>query len=228
LYLQNANGTFTFKEEKVFNQFLSFEDACSVFLDYDHDGDMDLLVCPGGNQYSTNSRELQLRLFKNDGKGNFSLDADAFPNTGMNIGAVIAADFNNDGYTDVFIGARNYPGIYGKDPQSFVFMNDGKGKFKDIALTDNKDIAFIGMVTAAFADITGDNKSDLIIVGEWMYPRIFSFSNNHFVEVKSNLNNLYGWWQSIAVADMNNDGKNDLILGNIGENFYCNPMKRIP
>ncbi|NJE06922.1 VCBS repeat-containing protein, partial [Thermococcus sp. M36] len=69
LYLQNANGSFTLKEEKIFNQFLSFEDACSVFLDYDHDGDMDLLVCPGGNQYPIASRELQFRLFKNDGKG---------------------------------------------------------------------------------------------------------------------------------------------------------------
>ncbi|MDE3253310.1 MAG: FG-GAP repeat protein, partial [Bacteroidota bacterium] len=36
-------------------------------------------------------------------------------------------------------------------------------------------------------------------------------------------NNLFGWWQTLAVADVNGDGLQDLILGNIGENCYIHP-----
>ncbi len=229
LYLQTAAGKFIKKEENAFKPFFEFEDVAVLFTDYDKDGDMDLLICPGGNDHTVNSRELQLRLFKNDGKGNFTLDAAAFPDVGMNISVAIANDFNNDGYPDLFIGARSYPGIYGKDPESYLFVNDGKGHFTDIAKTKNPEIANIGMVTGAlWEDVTGDKQKELIIVGEWMAPRIFSFAKDHFEEVKTNLADKFGWWQSVAVTDVNNDGKQDLILGNIGENFYLNPSAEAP
>ncbi|MEY2918345.1 MAG: hypothetical protein RIS73_2059, partial [Bacteroidota bacterium] len=224
LYLQTINGTFVKKDENAFKQFFEFEDAAVLFIDYDKDADMDLLVCPGGNNHPLNSRELQLRLFTNDGKGNFTLSSTAFPRMNMNIAVAVTNDFNNDGYPDLFIGARSYPGIYGKDPQSYLFVNDGKGHFTDIAQTKNTDIAQIGMVTGAvWEDVTGDKQKELIIVGEWMAPRIFSFNKDHFDEIKTNISDKFGWWQSVAVADVNNDGKQDLILGNIGENFYLNP-----
>jgi enediyne biosynthesis protein E4 len=224
LYIQTLSGTFIKKDENAFKPFFDFEDVAVLFFDFDKDGDMDLLICPGGNNHSLNSRELQLRLFANDGKGNFTLNNASFPNMSMNIAVAIANDFNNDGFPDLFIGARSYPGIYGKDPQSYLFVNDGKGHFADIAQTKNTDIAQIGMITGAvWEDVVGDKQKELIIVGEWMAPRIFSYNNNHFEEVKTNISDNFGWWQTIATADVNNDGKQDLILGNIGENFYLNP-----
>jgi hypothetical protein len=229
LYLQYADGSFKKKEEKVFAPFFEFEDVAVLFFDYDRDNDMDLLICPGGNASPLNSRELQLRLFKNDGNGNFSLDAPAFPNMSMNISVAIANDFNDDGFPDLFIGARSYPGIYGKDPQSYLFVNDGKGRFTDIAQTKNTDIALIGMVTGAtWEDVVGDKKKELIIVGEWMAPRIFSFVKDHFEEIKTNISDKFGWWQTVSTADINSDGKHDLILGNIGKNFYLKPGKENP
>ena len=61
-----------------------------------------------------------------------------------------------------------------------------------------------------------------------MGPRIFSFSGDRFVEIKSDLNNLQGWWQSYRSADLDKDGDQDLVLGNVGENFYLHPDSSRP
>ncbi len=86
---------------------------------------------------------MQLRLYKNDGKGNFTLDAAAFPNNMSNIGVAIAYDFDRDGDLDLFVGGRSVPRNYGVSPSSYIFVNDGKGHFTDIAKTKNPDIASI-------------------------------------------------------------------------------------
>ncbi len=229
LYLQTVDGKFVKKEQKIFQQFIDFEDVATLFFDSDKDGDLDLLACPGGNLESPNSRQYQLRLFKNDGKANFTLDAKPFPNVGVNVSVAIANDFNNDGYEDLFVGGRSFPRIYGIDPPSFLFVNNGKGEFKDIAKTDNPAIANIGMVcNAVWANVTGDNKKELIIAGEWMAPRIFTNNGNKFEEVKTNLEDMFGWWQTVTATDVNGDGKQDLVLGNMGENFYLQPSKEKP
>ncbi|MHA4808496.1 VCBS repeat-containing protein [Flavitalea flava] len=226
IYLQTPSGGFTKKPQPGLELYKDFEDEAVLFFDADQDGDLDLFIGPGGNNNPPDSRQMQFRLFKNDGKGNFTLDPDAFPNNthGMNTAIAVTADFNRDGYADLFIGGRSVPREYGSTPASYLFVNDGKGHFTDIARTKNPDIAGIGMVTGAvWADITGDQEKELIITGEWMAPRIFSFRGDRFEEIRTNLDNLSGWWQTVVAADVNGDGRADLILGNIGENFYLRP-----
>lgn len=224
LYLQEKDGQFEKKPVRDFLQFMDFEDDAVLFFDCDGDGDSDLFVGPGGNNQPPYSRQMQTRLFKNDGKGNFTLDAKAFPQNGMNTGVAAAHDFDKDGDLDLFVGGKSIPREYGLSPTSFIYVNDGQGHFTDMAATKNKDIANIGMVTGAvWADVNGDENKELIITGKWMAPGIFSWSGDHFTEVSSGLKDLYGWWQTIDATDVNGDGKIDLVLGNIGDNFYLHP-----
>jgi len=229
LYLQDGRGGFNKVEQKVFHQFAQFEDGACLFFDADKDGDMDLFVAPSGNIHPEYSREMQCRLLLNDGSGNFSLFGAAFPKMGVNISAAVAEDFDGDGDIDLFAGGRSVSANYGKTPVSFILMNDGSGRFTDVAKSNNPEIAGAGMITAAVAaDVTGDSRKELILAGEWMSPRIFTFTGNRFQEVKSNLGALEGWWQSLAASDMDQDGKTDLILGNFGENFYLHPTPEQP
>jgi len=229
LYLQNGNG-FTRKDQKAFESAAGFEDVAVLFFDCDGDNDQDLFIGAGGNNVPPRTKQLQHRLYKNDGKGNFEIDSLAFPNNDMNISVAIENDFDGDGDLDLFVGSRSTPYKYGVTPSSYLFQNDGNGHFKDVAPMMNMGISAAGMVTGAvWADVSGDNKKELIITGEWMAPRIFSYTNKKFEEqTNTNLNNLYGWWQSIATGDLNGDGKQDLILGNIGENFYLQPDSAHP
>lgn len=215
LYLQDATGKFSKSEQNAFKEFSDFEDIAVVFVDVDADKDPDLYIGSGGNNIGVN-RQLQHRLYINDGKGNFKIDATAFGNNEVNIGAAIAADFDSDGDQDLFVGGRSTPQLYGVTPTSYIYLNDGKGRFKETRIE-------LGMVTeAVWAD------KQLVVVGSWMEPKILEWKNGRMEEVKTNMSDMFGWWQTVTAADLNGDGKTDLVLGNIGENFYLNPTKDQP
>ena len=220
LYLQTANG-FIKKDIPDFKTF-SFNDVTvAFFFDCDNDGDLDLFTGGGGNFASSTSGNFQNQMFLNDGKGNFTLKRGALPIINTNCGAVVPFDYDGDGSMDLFVGSRSVPQNYGENPHSFILHNDGKGNFVDVTARVAPALATIGMVTSAgYADINGDGKKDLIIAGEWMYPHVYSYNGKSFDEIKTGLENMFGWWQSMAIADVNLDGHPDLILGNIGQNFY--------
>jgi enediyne biosynthesis protein E4 len=226
LYIQNIAGEFIKKDEAEFKQYTGFVDGAVLFFDCDKDGDNDLLLCSGGNAAMASSRELQHRLYKNDGKGNFKISGTAFTSNKDNSSMALAYDFDEDGDLDLFVGARCVSGVYGATPQSHIYSNDGMGNFKEMPYDKCKGIIDAGMITGAvWVDVDSDIKNELIVVGDWMAPKIFKYTKGSFIELPTNLSDKMGWWQTIAVADLNGDGKKDLVLGNLGENFYLKPNK---
>lgn len=228
LYLQTAAG-YIKKTEPVFDRFADYEDAAVLFFDCDKDGDQDLFVGSAGNNRDDGSVQLQDRLYKNDGKGNFTYDSLALPKTGTNNAIVAANDIDNDGDLDLFVGSRSISFNYGPDPASYIWLNNGAGQFTDATKQTAPQLETAGLITGAqWVDVLGDSKKELVVVGEWMAPRVFTFENGQLKEAKTNLGNLSGWWQSMASADLDGDGDMDLVLGNIGENFYLQPDSSQP
>jgi hypothetical protein len=74
------------------------------------------------------------------------------------------------------------------------------------------------MVTAAqWADIDNNGYPDLVIAGNWMGIKIYKNNKGVFTQDKQ-LDGYKGWWGSLQIADINNDGKLDIIAGNLGLN----------
>lgn len=225
LLLQRKDNTFKSYGQNVFLQDAQYEDVDALFVDINNDGFQDLYVVSGGNEFPEGHSLLEDRLYVNDGKGNFIRSSGLLPKLYSNGSCIRSADFNKDGFADLFIGSRSMPGNYGLSPISYILKNDGKGKFvMHQSITP-------GMITdAAWSDFNMDGSIDLIMVGDWMGVMIYENSNEAFKELKSveGLANTESWWRSLKLADINNDGLPDIVAGNVGENLKVNPSVEKP
>jgi len=212
LYVQNKIGELTpsnFITEAV------FEDTYAVFIDVDNDNDLDLVVGSGGNFKQARTG---IRIYTNDGNGNFG-EYQIIARINANISSIAPYDFDDDGDIDLFIASLSVPGIYGINPENMLLENDGRGNFTNITDSKAPNTKFIGMTTdAIWEDIDGDNKKDLILVGEWMSPKIFINTGTHLLELSTNLKEYSGLYNTVEGVDLDNDGDIDLVLGNRGLN----------
>ena len=217
LFLQQTDGKF--KQSKEISQDSMYEDVDATWADINNDGNTDLIVASGGNEYYGTDRHLSPRAYMGDGKGNFSINENAFSNIFLNAGCVAVSDFNHDGFPDVFIGGRNVPWNYGEIPLSYLLLNDGKGHFNDVAQTYAPQLSKIGMVTnAVWYDINKDGQNDLLVCCEW--GGIYAFINSNGKFMKRTLTEKSGWWNFILPVDADNDGDIDIIAGNLGLNSF--------
>jgi hypothetical protein len=218
LFIQQPDGSFLQKKEFVFAQDKDNEDVGAAFFDADNDGDLDLVVASGGNQDKPGSPNLLVRLYINDGKGNFTRSFSGWPLISINASCVRPINIDGQGNTDIFIGARSQPGAYGVIPASVLLHNDGHGHFTDVTHTMAPDLLHLGMVTdAQWADVDGDGKKELIVVGDWMPVTILKFKDGQLKKI-SEVAHSSGWWNCVTITDIDGDGHLDLVAGNFGLN----------
>jgi hypothetical protein len=237
LFHNNGDGTFTDVTEKaglagVHPKLGKTWSISAGWFDYDNDGRLDLFVtnyvnwsldtepvCKTGDGIvaycSPNSYTGQPNmLFHNNGDGTFTDVSDAsgvgkYAGKGM---GVVFADYDGDGFTDVFVSNDTY--------RNFLFHNNGNGTFREVgtisgvAYNENgKSIAGMG---ADFRDVDNDGRPDIFVVG--MIGDTFPLYRNRgtdFTDVTSawgiaGLTARMTAWGA-GVADFDNDGWKDLF-----------------
>ena len=229
IWFENQKGNYEIKQtlDSV------HEDAAIAFADIDNDNDLDLYVASGGSEFSENAKELQDRVYINNGKGVFTLVENKLPNNTHSVSSCVKPnDFDKDGDLDFFVGSRIVPGSYPIAPKSYLYENNA-GVLTDVI---GKELEALGMITdAIWQDIDSDGWDDLVVVGEWMPITIFrnnkgkleKFTSN-FTDVNNNKIETNGWWNTIVSGDFDNDGDIDFLAGNQGNNGFIQPKENKP
>ena len=223
LFMQQKDGSYVVSSQgQPFEADKAFEDWGALFFDANGDGRPDLYVASGGYSLLPNSPLLQDRLYINQGGGRFARDVQALPVMLTSTATVRAGDFNGDGRPDLFVGGRLTPRKYPYPTRSYVLRNDG-GRFTDVTEQIAPELAFPGgMITdAIWTDFDGDKRVDLVTVGEWMPIQFYRNDGKRLRDVtkSTGLPRLRGLWFSVAAGDFDNDGRPDIVAGNLGLNY---------
>jgi len=221
LFLGRPDGSFVLGPSQPWADASEADDVGALLFDANGDGKVDLFVAAGGVAYDEGDARLNDRLYLGDGHGGFTLaPPGTLPADGESTAACAAADFDGDGKIDLFVGGRVVPGKWPDTPRSFLYHNVG-GRFEDVTDQLAPGLRHVGMVTAAvWADLDGDGRPDLVLALEWGPIKVFHNTGHGFVDYTDRLGlaGITGWWSALTVADVNGDGRPDLIAGNVGLN----------
>ena len=226
LLLSNS-GKYSMKELTGKPEEMYAEDMGSSFFDADGDGDLDLYVSSGGNEFKTGAMNYQDRLYLNDGKGNFS-GSSSIPMDRTSDACVLPIDIDADGSMELFVGGRQMPGKW-PFPASSRILKFSAGSYIDVTAEVAPDLVDIGMVTDANkADVNNDGNEDLILCGEWMAPTVFINISGKLSIANSGMQKAVGWWNTVEPVDVDNDGDLDIVAGNLGMNIKYKATEASP
>ena len=225
LFMQDSEGGFR-QHNRNFIDSYDWEELGAEFFDADGDGDLDLYVaCGGAGRADPEEDFLQDKIFINE-SGDFKVK-DVLPEINSSTRVVRPLDWDEDGDLDLFVGGANMPGEYPDHPRSYLLENEN-GRFRDVTETKATSLMHAGMVTdAIWFDWDRDSRDDLVVVGEWMPVSVWLNKEDGFAQMDNPVQDSEGWWSSIEKGDFDNDGDEDLILGNVGWNnkFHPSPEK---
>ncbi|MEP2023913.1 MAG: VCBS repeat-containing protein [Reichenbachiella sp.] len=217
-FYQRVDGSF---ERKPFQSSEAvYEDVSATFFDADSDGDQDLYVVSGGNDFENGSEFYQDRLYLN--VQGVMTRSDVIPDFLISGSVAVAEDYDGDGDLDLFVGGRQSPRSYPLPVSSILLENKSEKGEVRFEISSQEAFENLGMVTSAvWIDLNQDGIQELIVVGEWMPITVFEQSSGEFTNVTADyqLENTVGWWNTIQKADFDQDGDDDLVAGNLGLNY---------
>lgn len=214
LYLNSGSGFSEMNITEITND-ATFEDNDAEFFDADNDGDLDLYVASGINERKIEKFQ-EDRLYINE-NGKFVRSKLRIPINWLVTTTVEAYDYDKDGDKDLFVGNLADAKDFGKTVKSNILVNDGKGNFS----IDSNFELFSKVTSAKWEDVNGDNVKDLIVSTEWDEPKIY-INKKGVLEVIDLPDNINGLWQTVSIFDIDNDGDQDILLGNWGLNTKFN------
>lgn len=244
LFVRGETSPFERVRQSVLDADRESEDTACEFFDADGDGVSELYVASGSSEFPAGSPHLADRFYQTDADGDTLIRSEGAlpqPEDGPHpTGTVRAGDVDQDGDQDLFVGARMVPEAehagYGVPVGGAVLENDGTGKFTEVTgqrapALRAQSLGTAGITDAAWGDLSGNGRQDLVVVGEWMPLTIFWNRNGRLerAELQSlGLEETRGWWQSVTLTDLNGDGFPELIAGNHGMNSRVRARPKQP
>jgi hypothetical protein len=190
----------------------AFSESGFAIIDVDLDGDNDVVALAAGYEASTEA-EYEHSLYLNE-EGTFRripLPVDPF------IASVVRPfDMDHDGDLDLFLGARVAFKSFPFSRDSWVLMNEN-GSYTP----EHASRLDLGMVTdATWSDYDGDGWEDLVATREWNSLKILKNLEGKRLEAQDlpEIEKMHGIWYSITAGDFDQDGDEDYLAGNLGNN----------
>lgn len=203
---------FQLAEIQEFTTKKNVQESDLAIIDYDNDGDNDIIALAGGYE-NPEENEYRHVIYENR-NGIFishPLNAPPFPAS-----VIRPCDFDKDGDIDLFIGSRVKKGMFPYANHSWILLNKNGSYSADPDFRLN-----LGMVTdAQWTDYNMDGWMDLIVARDWNSLVLMkNDSGKKFIpEIIPEIESKHGLWYTLAAADLDGDGDDDYVAGNLGEN----------
>lgn len=191
-----------------------------TLADLHNEGKQALVLGAGGADFFGKSSSLVDNHFRKANAGNWT--PAGMPEVHGNTSVIEPFDFDGDGDLDLFLGTQTLTGKFGLPASSYLLENSN-GEYRIL-----QSLEFTGMPTAAsWIPATPEYPARLLVVGEWMPPRLFALNEaNRLEEIPTDLPS--GLWECIEPIDWDRDGDLDYAVGNWGLNTKFTASRRYP